>query len=348
MRVVAETAYPAVAASPRVRISGFAPFLAAEGIDFSYLPTLTEREYAAVQADVWAGRKAAILARAGARLALRRKGGQDLRLVHRMRTLVPIPGLDPPRLIDVYDFDDALFLGSISPANARFGWVKREGSAWLSYVRRARLVLAGNAFLAQRASEYARRVEVVPSCVDPAIQPLRTHGAVDPVTVGWIGSPSTSGYLAAVLPALERINRDRTRAKLVLVGGGATLRAPWIEHRGWSRTTQADDLASFDVGIMPLPDDEWSRGKCGFKLLQYFSAGVPAIASPVGVAKTMVSAERGFLADSVDGWERALEALISDPGARREQGIAAREFVEREYSYQRWAPELAGLFRSLA
>lgn len=347
MRVLAETAYPATAASPRVRIEGFAPFLAPEGAELRHAPTLTEREYAVIQSGASTARKAGVLARSCVRLAARGEGEHDLRLVHRMRSLVPLPGLDPPRRLDVYDFDDALFLGSISQANARYGWVKREAATWVAYLRRARLVLAGNPFLAQRASEHARRVEIVPSCVDPAAQPLRAHAAADPVTIGWIGSRSTSAYLAEVLPAFERINRQRVRARLVLVGAAGEFAVPWIERREWSLASQATDLASFDVGIMPLPDHEWARGKCGFKLLQYFSAGVPAIASPVGVARSMVSTQRGALASSVDDWERALEALISDPGMRREQGAAARAFVERDYSYQRWAPELAGLLRSL-
>ena len=347
MRVLAETAYPATAPSPRVRIADFAPFLRAEGVDLRYAPSLSEREYAITQSRASTARKAAVLARSLARLAAGGKGDHDLRLVHRMRSLVPLPGLDPPRRLDVYDFDDALFLGSISRANARFGWVKREAATWVAYVRSARLVLAGNSFLAQRASEHAQRVEVMPSCVDPAAQPLHEHTAGGPITVGWIGSSSTSAYLTQILPAFERINRARTRARLVLVGAAGAFRAPWIERREWSLETQATDLASFDVGIMPLPDDAWTRGKCGFKLLQYFSAGVPAIASPVGVARSMVSTRRGVLADSVDDWEGGLEALISDPDMRREQGAAARRFVELEYSYQRWAPELADLLRSM-
>jgi glycosyltransferase involved in cell wall biosynthesis len=101
------------------------------------------------------------------------------------------------------------------------------------------------------------------------------------------------------------------------------------------------------VGIMPLPDNDWSRGKCGYKLLQYFSAGVPAIASPVGVAPSLIGEEHGLTARSADDWKVALESLLGDVEERRERGAAARKFVERNYSYQRWAPELAALFRSL-
>ena len=98
---------------------------------------------------------------------------------------------------------------------------------------------------------------------------------------------------------------------------------------------------------MPLPDDEWTRGKCGYKLLQYFAAGVPAVASPVGVNRAIVGEERGMLASSNDDWFKALEMLVRDAQARREMGSNARQFVEAKYSYERWAPELAGMLKSL-
>jgi glycosyltransferase involved in cell wall biosynthesis len=151
-----------------------------------------------------------------------------------------------------------------------------------------------------------------------------------------------------MLPIFARINQDLVRAKLVLVGANPQLTAPWIEHRRWSMATEADDLASFDIGIMPLPDTDWARGKCGYKILQYSAAGVPAIASPVGVAADFVADGRGLAASTADEWRAALEQLIADPVQRRERGAAARKFAERDYSYQRWAPELAGLLRSLA
>jgi glycosyltransferase involved in cell wall biosynthesis len=167
------------------------------------------------------------------------------------------------------------------------------------------------------------------------------------LTVGWIGSGSTSPYLLPVLPAFERLNADRLRARLVLVGATPEIKARWIEHRPWSVASQNRDLESFDVGIMPLPDNEWARGKCGYKALQYFAAGVPTLASPVGIARNLVGTDRGVLVKSGDDWHAALERMLADVGERRDLGAAARTFVERHYSYQRWAPELAGLLRSV-
>jgi glycosyltransferase involved in cell wall biosynthesis len=328
-------------------LASFKPFLLPHRVALEYRPAMTDQEYGVLASDASPLRKAVVLAH-GARRAAFDDEDHDLLLVYRLRLLTPLPGVDPPRRLDVYDIDDALFVGSAAEVNRRFQWAKQEVRRCIACLSRARLVIAGNAFLAERATEYARRVEVIPSCVDPSRQRLRNHGPAEVVTVGWIGSQTTSAYLQRVLPILAELNRASVRAKLVVVGGNTGVDAPWIEHRPWSLASEVGDLAGFDVGIMPLPDTEWARGKCGYKILQYFSAGVPAIASPVGVTSGLVGDERGILARSPEEWRSALELLIDDPDQRRERGARARAFVEREYSYQRWAPELAALMHSLA
>lgn len=347
LRVLAETAYPASTPGPRVRIAEFAPFLRPHGVALSYSPTLTDDEYLRLSSPGSALRKSAVLVKATSRTVVRRQPDHDLLLMHRLRLLNPLPTFDPPSHVDVYDFDDALFLGSTASANRRFRWAKQEARRWGEYVRRSRLVIAGNAFLADHARQHARRVEVVPSCVDPARQDLHVHQEGDVAIVGWIGSQTTSAYLPMILPAMKRLNRGRLRAKLVLVGADPTITAPWIEHRPWSLATENTDLASFDIGIMPLPNTEWARGKCGYKVLQYFAAGVPAVASPVGIAPELIGQDRGMLAASPEDWCAALERLIADVQERRQRGAVAHAYVERHYSYQRWAPELAILLRSV-
>jgi glycosyltransferase involved in cell wall biosynthesis len=319
------------------------PFLNEQRISLRYRPSLTDNEYTMLASDTPVARKASVLVASATRVARRRSEG-ELRLVHRLRLLNAVPGLDPPTQLDVYDLDDALFLGSASPINRRFAWAKQEARRCVACMRRARLVTAGNAFLADAARQFGKRVEVVPTCVDPARQPQRVHEPAEIVTVGWIGSRTTSPYLAPIVPALAALAQ---RIRFVVVGGDTGLREPWIEHRPWSLAREPHDLAGFDIGIMPQPDTEWAKGKCGYKLLQYFAAGIPAVASPVGVATKLVGSERGLLASTVDGWRSALEELISDAEERRQRGAAARAFAERHYSYQRWAPELADLMWSL-
>ncbi len=343
--ISAETVYPNSVAGSRVRVEAFAEHLVPFGIDLRYRPTLSNREYQLIASPATASRKALAVLSASTRLALRKRRVEPL-LIYRLLLPLPLPGVDPPVRIAVYDFDDALFVGSMSAANRRYTWLKREVARCITYMRLADLVIVGNGYLAERARTYAKRVEVVPSCVDPWLQPLRVHRDKDVLTVGWIGAPSTSGYLDEVLPAFARFNSSHLRAKLVLMGADRRIGAPWIEHRTWSLRSERTLLTELDIGIMPMPDSDWTRGKCGYKLLRYFSAGVPAIASPVGVNSAIVGTSRGVLASTNRDWQRALGALAGDWKARREMGAASRRFVEREFSYQRWAPELAGMLRS--
>ena len=348
--VEARTAYPATVASARVRIVNMRPFLAQSGVDLLHTPTLRGEEYATLTSRAPAGRKALILARAAGRLLRhgsrgRREGA--LTMVHRLAFLAPLPGIDPPARLDVYDFDDALFVGSIHDANRGGARFKREAQRFHSYVRGARLVVAGSPYLADAANTDAAHVEVVPSCVDPRAFEQRVHAPAERVTIGWIGSSTTVRYLNPLLPVVQRLNESGCAARLVVVGAKIDAPYEWLESRPWSAESESADLASFDIGVMPLPDDPWTRGKCGYKLLQYFAAGLPSVSSPVGIAPSLAGEGRGVLAATDAEWGEALNELASDATARAEIGAAARAFVAREYSYERWAPELARVLTDL-
>jgi glycosyltransferase involved in cell wall biosynthesis len=220
LRILGETAYPAIVPSARVRVAAFAPFLREHGVSLEHFPALTDEQYGLLASRASAPRKAAVLARAAVRAAGRRPA-HDLLLVHRLRLLAPLPGLDPPRRLDVYDLDDALFLGSAAAVNRGFAWAKQEARRCVAALRRARLVLAGNAFLAARSREHATRVEIMPSCVDPERQPPREHADAEVVTIGWIGSSSTSPYLADVLPVIARLHDRGVGVRLTTVGAGS-------------------------------------------------------------------------------------------------------------------------------
>jgi glycosyltransferase involved in cell wall biosynthesis len=349
LTVTAQTAYPHRAPGARVRLAELAPFLARFGVDLDYRPTLSDSQYETVVEGNRTVSKLGPLVGSLVRTARRGDAdSSDLVLVHRFRSLVSVPLLEFSQRTDVYDFDDAIFAGS-GPGTGTFsGALKAEAGRWERYVAEARLVVAGNEYLASAARRRARRVEVVPSCMDPNRYRVRQHRETSPVTIGWIGSRSTTRFLEPVLPVLERLNRDRLRARLVVVGGGPLPVIPWLEQRPWSFDREASDLAAFDIGIMPLPDTPWTRGKCGYKVLQYFAAGVPAIASPVGVNCRLIGADRGQLAGSAAEWYTALLELSADAAARRQMGEAGRRLVETSYSYSRWAPELAAMLKSLS
>ncbi len=345
--VSAESAYPDVTPAPRVRIVEMGAHLQRLGVHLEFQPSLTNFEYARIAGSGFSIGKVAALTRGALRSSVmtKRSGGM-LTLVHRLRSLLPTPNDDAP--LDIYDFDDALYLRSSRRHNDGFSGFKREAFRSVRYMRNARLVLAGNRVLADVARNHASRVEIVPSCVDPNVQEIRAHRDLDVLTLGWIGSPTTSEYLRPVLNVIGSLQGRGRPIRLTLMGATPSWRAPWIEHRRWSVEAERRMLAEVDIGLMPLPDDPWARGKCGYKLLRYFSASLPTIVSPVGVASDLIADGRGLAARSEAEWARAIQELGRDVASRARIGNEARSFVEREYSYDVWAPRVAGLFRDLA
>jgi len=217
-------------------------------------------------------------------------------------------------------------------------------------MRLSALVIAGNDYLAERAKQAgAQRIEYLPSVVDldryfPSSNPL-----ADTFTVGWIGSPSTVQYLKLIENALAEVCRN-SKTRLVLVGSGnVNLKDVPLEIRPWREDTEIDDIHSFDVGIMPLVDDPWERGKCGFKLIQCMACGLPVVASPVGVNRQIVDhGTNGFLASTSDDWARTLRDLRDNREMCGRMGLYAREKIAAEYSLQVNAPRLLELLRSVA
>lgn len=236
----------------------------------------------------------------------------------------------------VLDFDDAVQWDWRTGAPSL---IKRP-SCFLRAVRTADHVIAGNEFLANWAASYARNVTVIPSCVEPADYRVKSNYALgDPPRIGWIGSPSTEKYLGLIAPSLLELNR-RLGAELVVISGGDRslgLLDPIVRRIQWSPAVEADLSSLVDVGIMPLQDSLWTRGKCGYKLLQYAAAGVPAVAANVG-ANARIAESLGYqCALSDDQWTGMLSSLLNMSDERRmEQGTEARRVAQQRYSYAVW------------
>ena len=240
----------------------------------------------------------------------------------------------------VFDFDDAIHLGSS----------RRTVEALC--VAAARVVV-GNDTLAQAARAWSSAVEVIPTAVDVmSYRPRRTFAADERVRVGWLGSPySVRETLGPHLPLLAELQRELGFTFVIVSTRPETIPEsplrwefiPWTPQR----ETAIGDL--FDIGIMPLVDTPLQRAKCGAKLLQYMAAGLPQVASPVGVNRTIVVAgETGFLADGAAEWRDALTALIGDTDLRGRMGAAARRRVAAEYSLTRWVPRWLPLLDAVA
>jgi glycosyltransferase involved in cell wall biosynthesis len=266
-------------------------------------------------------------------------------LLHREASPLSRGGLERRLLVSsdfaVYDFDDALQWDT-GEGGLHRRLAPKAPKALLA-VRHAGGVIAGNPILADWASHHNGNVIVIPSCVSPDSYRQKTNFAVDnPPRLGWIGSANNEAHLRLVAPALLEIHR-RTGARLTLLG--TTRRRlddleSLIDRVAWSEATQHELLAEFDVGIFPLPDDPYSRGKCGYKLLQYSAAGVPAVASPIGVNERLL-AELGMPAARGTGeWVDAiLDLLTRSADMRAALGRRAREVTQERYSYDAWLPQ---------
>jgi len=250
----------------------------------------------------------------------------------------------------VVDYDDAIFHNYDEHPSQILGSMFREKIP--SVMRRAATVVAGNAYIRDFAiSHGAGRVEIIPSVVDgEKFKPIsNAAGQRGGVTVGWIGSPATQHLLEPVIPILARELRDGLDRFVTI--GGRYERPLFAAHQSfpWSEQHEAQLVAELDVGLMPLRDTPFERGKCGFKLIQYMACGVPVIASPVGVNSTIVQpGVNGFLARSDDEWVAAIRTLKSSSERRRAMGAASRVIFERDYSFAVHAPRFERVLRNAA
>jgi glycosyltransferase involved in cell wall biosynthesis len=210
---------------------------------------------------------------------------------------------------------------------------------------RAAVVIAGNDYLAAYARESgATNIQFVPTVVDLDRYKVSNRKPNDIFTIGWIGTPWTARYLPAIAPALNEACREG-RARVLLIGSGEIkLDGVPVEVRSWSESTEIENIQSIDVGIMPLPDEPYERGKCGYKLLQYMACGRPVIASPVGVNRQIVDdGVSGLFASTLTDWTDAIAKLRQNHELRRSMGAAARLKVEGTYSLQVQAPRVLAI-----
>lgn len=250
----------------------------------------------------------------------------------------------------IFDYDDAVFLrDSYSPKGI---YCERRQRAFAATIRTADAAVAGNDFLASHAAACGgrARVTVIPTCVDPTRYPVtRHHRAGAGVQMVWIGSSSTLQGLEAIRPMLEDLGKRCPGLRLKMVCDRfLSLRHLPVVVCPWSEATEASELAQADIGISWIPDDDWSRGKCGLKVLQYMAAGLPVIANPVGVHTTMIrQGVTGFLAKTQREWQEAVRDLVHNPQLRQHMGQAARQVIDSEYSVATGARAWLNLLETL-
>jgi hypothetical protein len=232
----------------------------------------------------------------------------------------------------IFDFDDAI-------------WLRRRGGSRVAHVlhhertvqdvlRCATAVIAGNDYLAEYASRFNRNVTVVPTAIDAAKYP-----AGGGATVGWIGSRTTLPYLKPLKPVFTKLGI----VPRVIAAGDPGFR---VDFRPWTLETELTELAQIGIGISPLPDAPWERGKCGVKLLQYMACGIPVVASPVGVHNQIVRhGVNGYLAGELVEWESYLRELIANPTLRQQFGDAGRSLVRQRYDIHQATTRVASVLK---
>ncbi|WP_434610371.1 glycosyltransferase family 4 protein [Pseudomonas sp. D2-30] len=350
MKILLLPKYSRSGASSRLRTLQYVPGLESEGVkvsveslfDDAYLELL----YGTGNRSVWALTKCYFRRAAN---IFRRK---DYDLVWIEKELFPyIPMFIEKFFLSVpyvVDYDDAVFHNY---DRSRFFWVRLLLSKKIDAVMRgANCVVVGNRYLGARAGVAgASKVVIIPTVVDSERYPAASISDRR-LVIGWIGSPSTQKYIIDICEALAHACRI-LNAQVVLVGASSDIAAqlPGVDVAvlPWSEETEAELICRMSVGIMPLKDGPWEKGKCGYKLIQYMACGVPVIASAVGANVEIVEASGGgYLARDIPEWSQLLETLLTDSELRASLGAAGRKAVLDNYSLQAQAPILLNILRS--
>ncbi len=346
LKVLALTRYGRAGASSRIRFLQFVPYLEQHGVHVDVAPLLRDayltRLYSGGGRSMWEI-ASDYLQRISQLLKVRQ---YDLLWIE--KELFP----DLPSWIErwlnrlgiryVVDYDDAIFHNyDLSRNPLRHTLAGKVDSV----MRSASAVVCGNRYLAERALRSgSRAVEILPTVVDLERYSVRSAEPSSVVTIGWIGSPATAKYLTIIAPSLKLL-AEKFPLRLCVVGANPEIDGIDVVSRQWSEVSEVPDIQLFDIGIMPLEDSPWERGKCGYKLIQYMACGIPVVGSPIGVNQEIVRhGENGYLASTADEWIEALSGLIIDKTLRVRMGAVGRRLVEQEYCVQVVTPKLVEVF----
>ena len=348
MKVLMLTRYARLGASSRMRFVQYLPQLMDAGVSISSAPLFSDEYVRGLQHGM---RNPVHVLKAYGRRIKALVDSRNFDLVWIEKEALPwLPAwlektLLCKRVPYVLDYDDAVFHYYDQHSN-------RFIRAFLSgkhpeLIRGARLIVAGNEYLANFAKNSgAQCVQVLPTVVDLARYPdaaKPSSNADDMPTIGWIGQRATASFLTPLVPLFKRLSAE-CLAKFMAVGIDAKALGLPMDSVAWSEDTEVESIHQLDIGIMPLIDGAFERGKCGYKLIQYMACGLPVVASPVGVNREIVEhGVNGYLVETPAQWEQALRTLLVDSELRQRMGRAGRLKVEQQYSLQVTGPRLVEL-----
>jgi glycosyltransferase involved in cell wall biosynthesis len=247
----------------------------------------------------------------------------------------------------IYDFDDAIWLPNTSEQNRIAARLKWHGKV-AAICRWSYRVSCGNEYLRQWASQHNRNAVYMPTTIDTerVHNQRKMHNSARLLTLGWTGTHSTLKYLRTLESVLQKLAHHHPQLRFLIISNHPpALDLPRLEYRPWRKETEVADLLQMDIGLMPLTEDPWSEGKCGFKALQYMALGIPTVVSPVGVNRQIIEEQGGgYSAQHEQEWLQLLERLISDSPLRSEMGERGRATVESSYSVLAWRDRFLKLF----
>ena len=353
LRILALTRYERLGSSSRVRFYQYNPYLRQHEIEIVNAPFFED----AYVSNLYSGRRTSLQAVLRAYLkrlsTLTQAASFDLLWVE--KELLPwFPAIFENLLLKLHrpyvvDYDDAVFHRYDMHSNFIIRTLLEHKIDHV--MRHAGLVIVGNEYLADRAQKAgARKVEYLPSVVDVSQYEINGSSSDTPFRIGWIGSPVTAPYLALIQEAMSELSRE-SDVQLVLIGAGNFQPFSHVPTKvlPWSEDIERRLRQEFDVGIMPLVDGPFERGKCGYKLIQYMASALPVIASPVGVNQQIVEPQvNGYLAQTSTDWLMALRELRDSVPKRKMMGQRGRQKAEQMYNLQVTAPKLLSLLSGLA
>ncbi len=357
MRVLFLLPYPLHRApSQRFRVENLLPLLDEAGIEYTLRPFMDEKTWNVLYKGGSALQKAAGILKGFRKrwyTVLREAKDYDWVFIHREAAPLGPPLLESylKKVLNkriIYDFDDAIWIPNTSAENklaARLKafWKVPRICSW------SHTITAGNDYLCRFARENSKgKIVRLPTVVDTErrYNRLKQHHQGKPV-VGWTGSHSTLKYLDELLPVIRELQEELDFTFLVIADKAPEFSLKDLEFVPWNTATEIEDLLRIDIGIMPLTADPWSEGKCGFKLIQYLSLGIPALASPVGVNGAIIEeGENGFLCGDMEAWKSGLRRLITDVSVREQFGRSGREKMIAEYSIQSIKPAFLEVFKT--
>lgn len=353
MKLLSLTRYSRQGASSRLRSLQYFPALAAAGIEVEHRPLFDDFYLQKLYAKQPTGtqQRAAIWTRIKTLRAIKPGQYDVIWLEKELLPWLPF-GLErcllPRHTRLVIDYDDAIFHNYDQHKNPLVRALL--GRKIDRLMARADVVIGGSPYLCDRARHAgAKQVVYLPTVIDLERYPLlpALSASPHPLRLGWMGTPVTSKFMQMIRMPLQLL-AQRIDFELLVVGGGVEIPGVAVKTVQWTEATEVGLIQQMDIGLMPLHDSAWEKGKCGYKLIQYMACGKAVVASPVGVNRQLVNdGVNGFCASTEAEWVSALEALLKDAELRQACGLASRQRVENLYCLQKTAPQLVALFKEL-